>query len=112
MRSMASGAAYHRTFLRATQQAFLEAQQMAFHYFGGCFRRLRYDNLSSAVKKILRSKRRPPSLLRVTGNLLFELAQIQTAHHSPNSPRYVLLGYQPLYIHSVPTQLLPIHLTD
>jgi transposase len=58
MRSMASGAAFHRAYLRATQQAFLEAHQLAFHYFGGVFRRLRYDNLSSAVKKILRGYQR------------------------------------------------------
>jgi hypothetical protein len=58
MRSMASGAAFHRAYLRATQQAFLEAHQQAFHYFGGVFRRLRYDNLSSAVKKILRGYQR------------------------------------------------------
>src|SRR5690242_14758370 len=58
MRSMASGAAFHRAYRRATQQAFLEAHQLAFHYFGGLFRRLRYDNLPSAVKKILRGHRR------------------------------------------------------
>jgi transposase len=58
LRSMASGAAFHRAYLRATQQAFLEAHQLAFHYFGGVFRRLRYDNLPSAVKKILRGHRR------------------------------------------------------
>jgi transposase len=58
LRSMASGAAYHRAYLRATQQAFLEAHELAFHYFGGVFRRLRYDNLSSAVKKILRGQER------------------------------------------------------
>ena len=58
MRSMASGAAYHRAYLRATQQAFLEAHELAFHFFGGVFRRLRYDNLSSAVKKILRGYER------------------------------------------------------
>lgn len=57
-RSMASGAAFHRAYLRATQQAFLEAHQLAFHYFGGVFRRLRYDNLTSAVKRILRGFRR------------------------------------------------------
>jgi transposase len=58
LRSMASGAAFHRAYLRATQQAFLEAHELAFHYFGGVFRRLRYDNLSAAVKKILRGHRR------------------------------------------------------
>ena len=58
MRSMASGAAYHRAYLGATQQAFLEAHELAFHYFGGVFRKLRYDNLASAVKKILRGYER------------------------------------------------------
>lgn len=58
MRSMASGAAFHRAYPRATQQAFLEAHELAFAYFGGVFRRLRYDNLTSAVKKVLRGHRR------------------------------------------------------
>ncbi|MBC8165762.1 MAG: IS21 family transposase [Bryobacteraceae bacterium] len=58
MRSMASGAAFHYAFLHATQQAFLEAHELAFAYFIGVFRRLRYDNLASAVKKVLRGYRR------------------------------------------------------
>jgi transposase len=58
LRSMASGAAFHRAYQRATQQAFFEAHEHAFHYFGGVFRLLRYDNLKSAVKKILRGYRR------------------------------------------------------
>ncbi|MGO9638742.1 MAG: IS21 family transposase [Terracidiphilus sp.] len=58
MRSMASGAAFHRAYQRATQQAFLEAHEHAFAYFGGAFRTLRYDNLKAAVKKILRGFRR------------------------------------------------------
>ena len=58
MRSMASGAAYHRAYTHATQQAFLEAHELAFGYFGGVFKLLRYDNLKSAVKKILRGYRR------------------------------------------------------
>jgi transposase len=58
MRSMASGAAYHRAYTHATQQAFLEAHQLAFAYFEGVFRVLRYDNLKSAVKQILRGHRR------------------------------------------------------
>jgi hypothetical protein len=33
----------------ATQQAFLEAHELAFAYFGGVFRKLRYDNFTSAV---------------------------------------------------------------
>jgi len=58
MRSMASGASYHRAYTNATQQAFLEAHQLAFAYFSGVFRTLRYDNLKSAVKQILRGHRR------------------------------------------------------
>ena len=58
MRSMASGGSFHRAYQRATQQAFLEAHEQGFHYFGGVFRRLRYDNLTSAVKRILRGSRR------------------------------------------------------
>ena len=36
MRSMASGAAFHCAYLHATQQAFLEAHELAFAYFSGC----------------------------------------------------------------------------
>jgi transposase len=35
MRSMASGGAFHRAYTNATQQAFLEAPELAFRYFGG-----------------------------------------------------------------------------
>jgi hypothetical protein len=45
MRSMASGGAFHCTFPHASQQAFLEAHEKAFVYFGGVFTTLRYDNL-------------------------------------------------------------------
>jgi transposase len=62
MRSMASGAAFHRAYPRATQQAFLEAHQSAFQYFGGVFRLLRYDNLASAVRKILRGHQREENI--------------------------------------------------
>jgi transposase len=58
MRSMASGAAFHRAYPHATQQAFFEAHQLGFHYFGGVFRQLRYDNLTSVVKKMWRGSQR------------------------------------------------------
>ncbi len=58
MRSMASGAAFHCAYRHATQQAFLEAHERAFGYFGGVFGKLRYDNLTAAVKKVLRGYRR------------------------------------------------------
>jgi hypothetical protein len=58
MRSMAGGGAFHTAYFHATQQAFLEAHERAFHHFGGVFLLLRYDNLKSAVKKILRGYQR------------------------------------------------------
>lgn len=58
MRSMAAGSAFHYAYRHATQQAFLEAHEFAFAYFGGVFQRLRYDNLGSAVQRVLRGSRR------------------------------------------------------
>ena len=58
MRSMASGDAFHRAYTNATQQALLEAHELAFAYFGGVFNTLRYDNMKSVVKKILRGRPR------------------------------------------------------
>jgi transposase len=54
MRSMAAAAAFHRAYFHATQQAFPEAHELAFHWFGGVFAQIRYDNLRATVKKILR----------------------------------------------------------
>jgi transposase len=34
LRSMASGGAFHRAYFNATQQAFLEAHELAFRWFG------------------------------------------------------------------------------
>lgn len=58
MRSMASGDAFHRAYTNATQQALLEGHELAFAYFGGVFRTLRYDNMTSVVKKVLRGRQR------------------------------------------------------
>lgn len=58
LRASASGAAFHRAYTRATQTAFLEAHELAFQYFGGVFRKVRYDNLKAAVKRILRGSHR------------------------------------------------------
>ena len=69
MRSMASGAAFHCAYLHATQQAFLEAHELAFAYFGGVFRLLRYDNLASAVRKILRLEDGDVEIATDEGNL-------------------------------------------
>ena len=49
MRSMASGAAFHRAYHRATQQAFLEGHEHAFLYYGGVFGLLRYDYVAGHI---------------------------------------------------------------
>ena len=58
LRSTASGGAFHRAYPHATQQAFLEAHEAAFRYFGGVFHRLRSDNMPLAVKRIRRGRTR------------------------------------------------------
>jgi transposase len=58
LRSMASAGAFHCAYPHASQQAFLEAHELAFHHFGGVFHVLRYDNLKSAVQRILRGSQR------------------------------------------------------
>jgi transposase len=54
MRSMGSGDAFHRAYPHATQQALLEAHEHAFAYLGDVFKTLRFDIMSSVVRKILR----------------------------------------------------------
>ena len=80
MRSMASGAAFHRAYLHATQQAFLEAHEHAFEYFGGVFRLLRYDNLASAVRK-------SPAWLPAGGDGSGSWRSARTGGLPPNSAR-------------------------
>jgi len=58
MRACFSGAAFVSAFGRESQQAFLEAHVEAFEFFGGVFAQVRYDNLRSAVKQVLRGRRR------------------------------------------------------
>lgn len=58
MRSCFSGAAFAMASPVETQQAFLEAHVLAFAWFDGVFAEVRYDNLGSAVKQVLKGRRR------------------------------------------------------
>jgi transposase len=58
MRACFSGACFVQAHVRETQQAFLEGHVAAFEFFCGVFGLIRYDNLGSAVKKVLRGRRR------------------------------------------------------
>ncbi len=61
MRASFSGAAFCQASLVETQQAFLELHVQAFEWFGGVFQETRFDNLKSAVKKVLKGRRRVES---------------------------------------------------
>jgi transposase len=61
MRASFSGAAFCQASLVETQQAFLELHVAAFEWFGGVFATLRFDNLTSAVKKVLKGRKRVES---------------------------------------------------
>ena len=58
MRACFSGACFVAAYPRETQQAFLQAHVDAFDFYGGVYATLRYDNLSSAVAKVLKGRRR------------------------------------------------------
>ncbi|MFN7647967.1 MAG: hypothetical protein ACK6DY_09430 [Acidobacteriota bacterium] len=51
--NIASGGAFRRAYTSATQQAFLEVQELGFPYFGEVFERLQFDNLNIVVREIL-----------------------------------------------------------
>lgn len=61
MRASYSGATFCQASPVETQQAFLELHVQAFEWFGGVFAQVRYDNLTSAVKKVLKGRRRVES---------------------------------------------------
>jgi transposase len=61
MRASFSGAVFCQASLVESQQAFLELHVQAFEWFGGVFPKIRFDNLKSAVKKVLKGRRRVES---------------------------------------------------
>ena len=56
-----SGRAVHVCFAGEGQEAFLEGHTVALDRLGGVPRRIRYDNLSSAVTRVLRGRARVES---------------------------------------------------
>jgi hypothetical protein len=74
MRASFSGAAFCQASLVETQQAFLELHVEAFEWFGGIFEQIRFDNLGSAVKQVLKGRRRLESdrFIALRSHYLFE----------------------------------------
>ncbi len=58
MRSKYSGKHFVRLYPCERQQVFFDAHVKAFSYFGGVFPVLIYDNLTTAVQKVLKGKKR------------------------------------------------------
>lgn len=58
MRLAFSGAGFHRAYSHEAQEAFLDGHVRAFEFFGGVPQRVRYDNLKTAVVKVLRGRDR------------------------------------------------------
>ena len=81
-----SGAAFAAAFLNETQQAFLEGHAEAFAFLGGVPARVRYDNLGSAVKQVLKGRRRVETdrFVALRSHFMFEsqftLVGLQGAH--------------------------------
>lgn len=57
-RLSASGKAIHRVYATQAQEAFFDGHVVALELLQGCPRRIRYDNLSAAVKRILVGRNR------------------------------------------------------
>jgi hypothetical protein len=74
MRACFSGACFAQAFTRETQQAFLEGHVAALEWFGGAFATVRYDNLTEAVKKVLKGRRRSETdrFIALRSHYLFE----------------------------------------
>jgi transposase len=74
MRASFSGATFCQASSVETQQAFLELHVEAFAWFGGVFAWVRYDNLRSAVKQVLKGRRRVESdrFVALRSHYLFE----------------------------------------
>ena len=74
MRACHSGASFVAAFQAETQQAFLEGHVAAFEWFGGVFQVVRYDNLRSAVARVLKGRRRSESdrFVALRSHYLFE----------------------------------------
>lgn len=61
MRLSASGKAFHYASFNQAQEVFLEGHVRAFEYFGGVPSRVRYDNLKTAVIRVLKGRSRVES---------------------------------------------------
>lgn len=74
MRASFSGVVFCQASPVETQQAFLELHVQALEWFGGVFAQVRYDNLKSAVKQVLKGRRRVESdrFIALRSHYLFE----------------------------------------
>jgi len=58
MRSRYSGKIFVQVYPAERQEMFFDGHMRAFEFYGGVFREITYDNLTTAVKRILKGRRR------------------------------------------------------
>ena len=58
MRSKYSGKIFVKIYRNERQEMFFDAHMSGFDYFGGIFRKITYDNLTTAVRKVLKGRKR------------------------------------------------------
>ncbi|MGB9920180.1 MAG: IS21 family transposase, partial [Moorellales bacterium] len=92
MRLCASRAIFVRAYLHQNQEAFLEGHRLAFEFFGGVPKRVIYDNLKVAVKKVLEGTRREEQegfgALRFHYVFSAEFCNVNQAHEKGNASDY------------------------
>jgi transposase len=95
MRSKYSGKHFVRCYWCERQQVFFDAHLHAFDFFGGIFRILIYDNLTTAVRKVLRGRNRQEQdafiRFRAYHNFEVEFCNVAQAHEKGGVEGFV--GY-------------------
>lgn len=90
-----SGLPFVVAFLRQTQEAFFEGHKQAFEFIGGVPKRITYDNLKTAVKKVLTGKNRQEqeAFIRLRTHYLFDSYFCNVARGNEKGRVENLVGY-------------------
>ncbi|WP_338835073.1 IS21 family transposase [Neomoorella humiferrea] len=95
LRLCASRVSFVRAYLHPNQEAFLEGHRLGFEFFGGVPKKVIYDNLTLAVKKVLAGTRREEqeAFLALRGHYVFvaEFCNVTAGHEKGQIEN--LVGY-------------------
>lgn len=102
MRLCASRAIFVRAYLHQNQEAFFEGHRLAFEFFGGVPKRVIYDNLKTAVKRVLEGTRREEqeafSALRCHYVFAAEFCNVGQAHEKGQAENTIGLVRRNLFV--------------